>query len=129
MAQIFGSALERPWALVCWGGFQPGQRPRATVVYLTDDCGDHYEGGLVEFYRKRATLKAVRDLSGKIIRYDTKEPGDTCQRWHFRFKRSKTIRKSEVLHIFPNWKSRDAGPSQAQVKAAKRALSKTEATL
>jgi hypothetical protein len=126
MTQHFGSALVCPWALVMWNaGSSAGRRPATTVAYITDDCGDHYLGGLVEFYRKRSTVKAVRDEAGKIVRYDTATEGDGMPLWHFRFTRERRILKGNVVSFFPNGKSRQDGPTKAQIAAAKRAVPKT----
>jgi len=124
--QVFGSALARPWALVKWGGNQPnGRRPSTTVAYLTDPIKgeEHitgYEGGLVEFYRKRARLKAVRDENNKFLRYDTIEPEDPSARWHFRYQKPRTFTLDDICEFFPCGKSRDAGPSESMVRAAKK---------
>jgi hypothetical protein len=100
--QTFGSALLRPWALVKFGSNQPnGRRPGTSVAYLTDDEGDHYLGGYVEFGR------------------------DRC--WHYRYQHAKRIPKSDVLHIF--WtmsKSSYGGPRPAELISARKAVPVTE---
>jgi hypothetical protein len=114
MTQTFGSALRCPWALVRFGSNSPvGRRPGTSVAYLTDDEGDHYLGGLVEFYRKRNTLS----------------PGGSWNtpRWWYRYKHAKRIPKSDVLHIFPlDDKSPLGGPLKAEIRRARLALPVTE---
>ena len=116
--QTFGSALKTPWALVVFGSNAPiGKRPGTTVAYLTDDEGDHYLGGLVGFYRKRATLKLVDG------RYVTTDPGDPRACWHYRYQHARRIPKSELLHVFPHTdKSKWGGPTEADVRRARKAL-------
>jgi hypothetical protein len=101
--QTFGSALKRPWALVRIGCNCPiGRRPATEVVYLTDDEGDHYLGGVVSFYR------------GK---------DEPAKRWHYSYKSAKRIPKSDVLHIFPHsTKSPWGGPDEVDVRRARKAL-------
>jgi hypothetical protein len=99
--QIFGSALRYPWALVKHGSNQPnGRRPGSSVAYLTDDEGDHYLGGFVWYERRRG-------------------------QWFYRYAHARKLPKSDVLHIFPNGKSRTDGPSAAQIALAKRAVPKS----
>lgn len=112
--QIFGSALKQPWALVKWGGDQPnGRRPSTAVAYLTDpiknDAGEivGYEGGLVEYCRYRITTAAGR--------YEWES-----MQWHFRYRRPREFSVSDICEFFPNSKSREDGPVQAQIRAAKR---------
>lgn len=106
--QTFGSALERPWALVKFGSNQPnGRRPGTSVAYLTDDEGDHYFGGFVEYRR------SVDHASYKC--------------WHYRYRHSKEIPKSNVLHIFNSTnKSKFGGPGPKEISEAKKAVPITE---
>jgi hypothetical protein len=101
--QTFGSALQRPWALARIGCNCPiGRRPATEVVYLTDDEGNHYLGGVVSFYR------------GK---------DEPAKRWHYSYTNAKRILKSDVLHVFPHTnKSKWGGPTEAEVKRARKAL-------
>jgi len=99
--QFFGSSLRQPWALAQFGSNQPnGRRPGTSVVYLTDQDGEFYLGGYVEFFRLR---------------------GEGFSRWHFRYKKAKRIAKSEIFSFFPNTgKGTSDGPTLAQVRAAKK---------
>lgn len=108
--QIFGSPLRRPWALVKFGSNAvPRKRPCTTIAFLTDDEGDHYLGGLVEFYRGR---------------------DDPTHRWHFRYKHAKLIPKADVLHIFAlETKNPFIGPSKEMVRRARKALPVTPSYL
>lgn len=101
--QIFGSSLRQPWALVKHGDKDtPGKRPGTSVVYLTDRDGeDFYLGGFVEFYRAR---------------------NEPFARWHYRYKAARRFAAHDIVALFPNPKSRDAGPAQSQVRAVKRKL-------
>lgn len=117
--QIFGSALSRPWALVKWGGDQPnGRRPSTAVAYITDPIKNAageitgYDGGLVEFYRKAAYHTGPLNARRMI-------PGEPNARWHFRYQRARTFSVDDVCTWFPCGKSRDDGPTQAMVRAAK----------
>lgn len=100
--QTFGSALTFPWALVKFGSNQPnGRRPGTTVAYLTDDEGDHYLGGYVEYGR------------------------DRC--WHYRYQRAKRIPKTDVLHIFNRiMKTSYGGPTPKEIRVARKAVPITE---
>lgn len=109
MPQIFGSSLARPWVLVKWndGHGVAGQRPKTCIAYLSDDCGDHFLGGLVGHYRE----------------YLTKEKRhEPLAQWHFRFKRPRQFPRADIIYIFNLDKSRSSGPSTAAVRRAKRAL-------
>lgn len=100
--QIFGSSLRQPWALVKRGDKDtPGKRPGTSVAYLTDRDGDDYLGGYVEHYRAR---------------------NEAFARWHYRFKAARRFAAHDVVALFPNPKSRGAGPTERQVRAAKRKL-------
>lgn len=108
--QIFGSALTRPWALVKWGGDQPnGRRPSTTVAYLTDPIKDEagtvvgYDGGLVEHYRPRSEPRAG---------------------WHFRYKRPRKFSAADICCFLSAGKARDPGPTQWEIKQAKKAVPK-----
>lgn len=120
--QIFGSSLKRPWALVVFGSNAPiGKRPGTSVYFLTDDCGDHYLGGAVEYYAKRAKLKLV---DGRYVTVQQAEPA----RWHYRYTHAKRIPKSDVLHIFAiENKSPFVGPSKDWIRRARKALPITAA--
>jgi hypothetical protein len=118
--QTFGSALSRPWALVKWGGNQPnGRRPSTTVAYLTDPIKDGdgtitgYEGGLVEFYRRGAYHTGPRTARVLV-------PPEPFACWHFRYQRPRTFAASDVCEFFPCGKSRDAGPAESMIRAAKK---------
>jgi hypothetical protein len=102
--QIFGSALAHPWALMIYGSNAPiGRRPGTSVVYLTDDEGDHYLGGEVHFSRRYG-------------------------RWLYRYLHAKRISKDKVLHIFPvTTKSPHGGPWPAMIARARAALPKRTA--
>lgn len=124
MKQIFGSALARPWALVKWGGNQPnGRRPGTTVAYLTDPIKDAdgiitgYDGGLVEFYRKAAYHTGP--LNARVL-----VPGEPYASWHFRYQRPRRFDLDAICSWFPCGKSRDAGPSESMIRAAKRLVPK-----
>jgi hypothetical protein len=97
--QTFGSALLCPWALVQFGSNAPvGRRPGTTIVYLTDDEGDHFLGGAV-WYSKRD------------------------RRWLYRFKHAKRYPKPEILYFFPlTTKNAHGGPSPAMIARARAAL-------
>lgn len=117
--QIFGSALNRPWALVKWGGNQPnGRRPSTAVAYLTDPVKDAggtivgYEGGLVEYVHTK-----VPDPSSVLGKRGWRWGP---QQWEFRYSRPRGFAASDVCEFFPNGKSRDQGPAQSQIRAAKK---------
>lgn len=105
--QIFGSSLSRPWALVKWGGNQPnGRRPSTTVAYLTDPIKNEageiagYEGGIVEFYRKKP---------------------DPFAQWHFRYTRPRKFLLGDVCEFFMGCgKGRSQGPPQSEVRIVKQ---------
>lgn len=107
--QVFGSALRQPWALMIYGSnAQVGRRPASSVVYLTDDEGDHYLGGEVAYYRKRMAPAA---------------------RWYYRYQKAKRIPKDQVLHRFPSDnKGYFGGPSSTEIARARRALPVTALT-
>lgn len=49
-------------------------------------------------------------------------------RWHFRYTNSKRIAKADVLHIFASTnKSKYGGPTERDVRAARKALPVTPA--
>jgi len=106
--QFFGSSLRQPWALVVFGSNAPyGKRPATSVAYLTDDEGEYYLGGLVEFRRDRS---------------------DVCSTWHFRYKNAKRIDKADVLHRFGSTnKGKFGGPHKTEIARARRALPVTMA--
>jgi hypothetical protein len=103
--QTFGSALTHPWALMIFGSNAPeGRRPGTSVVYLTDDEGDHYLGGEVHYSRRYG-------------------------RWLYRYLHAKRIPKDKVLHVFPlTTKNAYGGPPLAMIARARAALPITRTT-
>lgn len=122
--QTFGSALQQPWALVRIGSNCPvGRRPATQMVYLTDDEGDHYLGGVVDFYHARGHLVRTENDWERI-------GSEPLPRWHFSHMHAKRIRKSDVLHIFRSTdKSMHGGPTDTDIRRVRKALPITTAEM
>lgn len=116
--QTFGSALQQPWAMVRIGCNCPvGRRPATQIVYLTDDEGDHYLGGVVNFHHNRGRLVWVERGWWERV------GGEPQARWHFSYARARRFPKSDVVHIFRSTdKSMHGGPTGTDIRRVRKAL-------